>query len=175
MNRLIPNNLEVVIKNYGLQQKGIQNFFGHIHNSRVVVTGATGIHKEYQDLYHTFRKSSFNNNEIKVIWQTLCKKEVCNYCAVVMGIMPTLMKVNSVLTKRRHLPNHILSKKLQVLHTTTHAMLGDRGRLSPEQTERFYAAGYTKIHMLEMILGLTQKINKQSVDKNTLAKDYISN
>lgn len=50
------------------------------------------------------------------------------------------------------------NEKLQVLHETTLALVRDRGLVSDEVVTNFYAQGYGKQQMLEIILGISQKV-----------------
>jgi len=48
--------------------------------------------------------------------------------------------------------------KLETLRETTLAMTRDRGVISDEQIKKFFAAGYAKQQLLEIIVGLSQKV-----------------
>ena len=49
------------------------------------------------------------------------------------------------------------TEKLQTLRDTTLSLIRDRGRLSDESLNAFYAAGYEQRHVLDVILGIAQK------------------
>ena len=48
--------------------------------------------------------------------------------------------------------------KLETLRETTLAMTRERGVISDEQIEKFFAAGYGQQQLLEIIVGLSQKV-----------------
>ncbi len=50
------------------------------------------------------------------------------------------------------------NEKLQVLHDTTLALVRNRGLLSQEEVERFHGAGYGRQQLLEIVLGVSQKV-----------------
>ena len=50
------------------------------------------------------------------------------------------------------------SAKLEALRDFTLAMLRQRGELSAEQRQAFHAAGYNQRQVMEVILGLSQKV-----------------
>jgi alkylhydroperoxidase family enzyme len=50
------------------------------------------------------------------------------------------------------------TEKLQVLHNTTLSMVRNRGRLPDDEINAFYAAGYEERQLLEIVLGLSQKV-----------------
>ena len=69
-----------------------------------------------------------------------------------------MMKVDdartTALRKRQAMPN----AKLQALHDTTLLIVRNRGRADEADITSFYKAGYTQKHLLEVILGLSQKV-----------------
>jgi alkylhydroperoxidase family enzyme len=52
----------------------------------------------------------------------------------------------------------LANPKLEALRETTLAMTRERGVISDEQSEKFFAAGYGKQQLLEIIVGLSQKV-----------------
>ncbi len=52
----------------------------------------------------------------------------------------------------------------QVLHDTTLFMVRNRGRLTDVEIVLFYAAGYDKRQLLEIVLGLSQKVMSNYVN-----------
>lgn len=112
----------------------------------------------YQTLGKLFVRSSFSKEELTVVWQTINVEHGCHYCvpahtgiALGMNVDPQL---DEALRNRAKMPN----QRLQALHEMTLAIVRSRARVSPEQLEAFYAAGYENQHVLEIILGLSQKI-----------------
>jgi len=63
--------------------------------------------------------------------------------------------------------------KLETLRETTLEMTRERGVLSQSQQEKFFAAGYTKQQLLEIVLGLAQKV--MSNYTNHLADTPVDN
>ncbi len=52
----------------------------------------------------------------------------------------------------------LANPKLEALRETTLAITRERGVISNEQIEKFFEAGYGKQQLLEIILGLSQKV-----------------
>jgi alkylhydroperoxidase family enzyme len=48
--------------------------------------------------------------------------------------------------------------KLQALQDATLSIVRNRGHISDEELDTFYAAGYEKQHVLDIILGVSQKV-----------------
>ena len=56
------------------------------------------------------------------------------------------------------------TNKLQKLHETTLALVRNRGRLSQSEQTAFFEAGYEKRNLLEIILGISQKVMSNYVN-----------
>ncbi|MEH6625936.1 MAG: carboxymuconolactone decarboxylase family protein [Motiliproteus sp.] len=146
-----------------LLQNSIKGF-GMIPSLHAVMSNSPQLLEGYQLLHKLFQETTFNKEELTVVWQTINVEHECHYCvpahsaiAHMMGVDPAL---NQALRDRTELPD----AKLQVLHDTTLAMLRSRGRLSQEQTDAFYSAGYGQQQMLEIVLGLAQKVMSNYVN-----------
>ncbi|MDQ8209081.1 hypothetical protein QEH52_16265 [Coraliomargarita sp. SDUM461003] len=61
--------------------------------------------------------------------------------------------------------------KLQALHETTLAIVRNRGHLSEDEARAFFDAGYGPRQLLEIVLGLSQKVISNYV--NHLAETPI--
>lgn len=68
------------------------------------------------------------------------------------------MQIDDSITEALRNKTEMPSEKLQVLYETTLAMTRSRGNISQEEIKTFYAAGYTQRHLLDIILGLSQKV-----------------
>tara|TARA_R110001592_G_scaffold192451_1_gene439191 strand:+ start:1335 stop:1604 length:270 start_codon:yes stop_codon:yes gene_type:complete len=77
------------------------------------------------------------------------------------------MKINrdilDALRNRRPMP----TEKLQALHITTLALIKNRGRLGENDLNVFFSVGYEQVHLLEIILGISQKIMSNYVNHIT--------
>ena len=72
-----------------------------------------------------------------------------------------MMKVDSVITDALRNRSELPTKKLQVLHVTTLALVRNRGKLSEKELTAFIEAGYGNRQLLEIILGISQKSDEQ--------------
>lgn len=68
------------------------------------------------------------------------------------------IKVDNLFTEALRNSVSLPSEKLQALHIFTLSMVGSRGQVTQEELQAFYAAGYKESHVLEVILGLSQKV-----------------
>ena len=131
---------------------------------------APGVLEAYQMLHQLFQDSSFNKDELTVVWQTINVEHECHYCVPAHTAVAHMMKVDPALTEALRNGAAMPTEKLQVLQDTTLAMVRNRGRLSEAEIEVFYAAGYGKRQILEIVLGADAKGDEQLCEphcKNT--------
>lgn len=131
--------------------------FGMLPNLHGVLAESTETLEAYKMLHNLFMKSSFNAEELTVVWQTINVEHECHYCVPAHTGIAHMMKVNPELTealrKRTAMPN----EKLQALHDTTLSIIRNRGEISDTELDTFYKVGYSSRQVLEIILGLAQK------------------
>ncbi|MBY4678481.1 carboxymuconolactone decarboxylase family protein [Marinobacterium arenosum] len=140
-----------------LLERSIQNF-GSIPNLHGVMAESPVVLEAYQQLHTLFQNSSFDAEELTVIWQTINVEHNCHYCVPAHAAIAQMMKVDDQLTEALRERQPMPKEKLQVLHDTTLALVRERGILSAEQLDRFYNAGYNQKQLLEIVLGIAQKV-----------------
>ncbi len=147
------------------------NAFGMIPNLHAVMAEAPNVLKAYKSLHDLFQESSFNNEELTVVWQTINVESGCLYCVPAHTGIAKMMNIDDAITdalrERKELPNN----KLQVLHETTLALVRDRGRPDKAIIAAFYQAGYENRQLLEIVLGISQKVMSNYI--NHLAQTPI--
>lgn len=132
--------------------------FGMLPNLHGVLSEAPELLEAYKMLHDLFQQSSFNNEELTVVWQTINVEHECHYCVPAHTGIAHMMKVDPALTEALRNDETLPDAKLQVLKETTLSIVRNRGNISGAEIEAFYAAGYTQRQLLEIILGLSQKV-----------------
>ncbi|MBW6509957.1 MAG: hypothetical protein K0A94_10500 [Desulfuromonadales bacterium] len=145
------------LANYKKQNGMIPNLFG-------VMAEAPGLLEGYQKLHQLFLDSSFDAEEKTVVWQTINVEHNCTYCVPAHTAIAHMMEVDPALTEALRNQQPLPTEKLQVLQETTLALVRKRGELSEAEVERFYAAGYGQRQLLEIVLGLSQKVMSNYVN-----------
>ncbi|WP_117885393.1 carboxymuconolactone decarboxylase family protein [Aureibaculum luteum] len=131
---------------------------GMIPGLHGVLAGAPGILEAYQTIHKLFTESSFNNDELTVVWQTINVEHACHYCVPAHTGIAKMMKVDDSITEALRNEAPLESAKLEALRTMTLTIVRNRGHVSQEELATFYAAGYGEQQVLEIILGLSQKV-----------------
>lgn len=132
--------------------------FGRIPGLHAVMAEAPGLLESYQVAHAAVAESSFDKDEVTVVWQSINVEHACHYCvpahtgiAMAMGVDPAL---NDALRDEAPLP----TPRLEALRTFTLQIVRQRGEVSEDQLQAFFEAGYTKRQVLEVILAVAQKV-----------------
>lgn len=132
--------------------------FGSIPNLHAVMAESPAVLQAYQDLHQLFLQSSFNAAEKTVVWQSINTEHQCHYCVPAHTAIANMMQVDQQLITALKNNQQLDDAKLQQLRDTTLALVRQRGQLKAEQVQTFYAAGYNRQQLLEIILGISQKV-----------------
>jgi alkylhydroperoxidase family enzyme len=134
-----------------------QKAYGMIPGLHGVLAGAPNILKAYQSLHELFVDSSFNQEELTVVWQSINVEHACHYCVPAHTGIANMMKVDDQITQALRNQTPLTNPKLEVLRTTTLLIVRNRSHISEGELAAFYAAGYGEQQVLEITLGLSQK------------------
>ncbi|NMR26368.1 carboxymuconolactone decarboxylase family protein [Pseudoalteromonas sp. NEC-BIFX-2020_015] len=132
--------------------------FGMLPNLHAVMAEAPTLLEGYQVLHELFQNTSFNAEELTVVWQSINVEHDCHYCVPAHSAIAAGMKVDQSIVDALVNKTPLADTKLEALRETTLAMTRSRGVISDEQIVAFFAAGYAKQQLLEIIVGLSQKV-----------------
>lgn len=131
--------------------------FGMIPNLHAVLAEAPQTFQAYNTLHELFQNTSFNNDEITVVWQTINVDHECHYCVPAHTAIAKQMGVSDTLSQALRDETPLPDDKLEALRTFTKQMVAKRGHLEKADLDAFFNAGYGQQQVLEVILGLAQK------------------
>ncbi|MBL4801127.1 MAG: carboxymuconolactone decarboxylase family protein [Emcibacter sp.] len=140
-----------------------QKAFGMIPNLHAVMGESPRLLEAYQLVHGLFMKTSLSADEQTVVWQTINVEHECHYCVpahtAVANMMGVSEDISNALRDKTALP-----EKLEVLRGFTLKMLRQRGQVGEADVTEFLEAGYTRQNILEVILGLSQKVMSNYVN-----------
>ena len=131
--------------------------YGMIPGLHGVLAGAPKVLEAYQTLHKLFTSSSFDKEELTVVWQTINVEHACHYCVPAHTGIAKMMKVDDAITEALRNESPLENPKLEALRTMTLTIVRNRGHVTQEDLNTFYAAGYEERQVLEILLGLSQK------------------
>jgi len=135
-----------------------QKAYGMIPGLHGVLAASPKILEAYQTLHQLFTETSFNEEEMTVVWQTINVEHACHYCVPAHTGIAKMMKVDDTITEALRNETPLADAKLEALRTMTLTIVRNRGNVTQEDLDAFYAAGYGEQQVLEIILGLSQKV-----------------
>jgi alkylhydroperoxidase family enzyme len=146
-----PAKSKPILENAVKQMGAVPGLFAVMAESPNTLAGYTQLHQQ-------FASSSFDAEELTVVWQTINVEHQCRYCVPAHTGIAHSMKVDGALTEALRNREPMPTPKLQALQDLTLSMVRNRGNVAQTELEAFYAAGYGQQQVLEIILGLSQKV-----------------
>ncbi|NDW01024.1 carboxymuconolactone decarboxylase family protein [Salipiger sp. PrR002] len=133
--------------------------FGRVPGLHAVMAEAPALLDGYKHLHRLFGEAtSFDKDEITVVWQTINVEHECHYCVPAHTGIAKMMKVDDAITEALRDETPLPNARLEALRNFTLQMVRQRGDLSAAQVEAFLQAGFTRQQILEVILGVAQKV-----------------
>tara|TARA_R110000868_G_scaffold324727_1_gene585541 strand:- start:593 stop:1156 length:564 start_codon:yes stop_codon:yes gene_type:complete len=157
MTTLKVHNIETAPEGSKALLKQSQKAYGMIPGLHGVLAGAPGTLEAYQTLHKLFVNSSFNEEELTVVWQSINVEHACHYCVPAHTGIAKMMKVDDSITEALRNVTALDNPKLEALRTMTLTIVRNRGHVTQEDLNTFYAAGYGERQVMEILLGLSQK------------------
>jgi len=132
--------------------------FGMIPNLHAVMAEAPGTLEAYQRLHGLVVDSSLNNEEKTVVWQSINVAHECHYCVAAHSGIARAMKVSESIDDALRDKQPLSDPKLDALRVFTLSVVHNRGNVDDKEVEAFFAAGYGKRQLLEVVLAVSQKV-----------------
>jgi alkylhydroperoxidase family enzyme len=131
---------------------------GMLPNLHGTLASSPNLFEAYQTLHNLFASSSFTAEEITVVWQGINVEHGCTYCVPAHTAIAHSMKVDAALIEALRDEKPMPTPKLQALLDMTLTLVRNRGHVTDPELESFYAAGYGERQVLDIILGISQKV-----------------
>lgn len=112
----------------------------------------------YNFAHQQFMATSLTDEEKTVVWQAVNVEQNCHYCVPAHTGIAKRMKIDDAITEALRSETPLPTPKLEALRRFTLAMVRDRGFVAEAETQAFLDAGYTETNILEIILGVAQKV-----------------
>ena len=131
---------------------------GMIPGLHAVMAEAPGLLEAYNFAHKQFMNSSFNKDELTVVWQAINVEHACHYCVPAHTAIAKMMKVDDAITEALRNETPLSSPRLEALRTFTLNVVRERGNVDPAAVQAFIDAGFTQRQILEVVLGAAQKV-----------------
>jgi len=131
---------------------------GRIPALHATMAEAPGLLEGYQMLHKLFLESSFDKDELTVVWQSVNVEHSCHYCVPAHTGIAKAMRVDDAISGALRNETPLPNEHLEALRTFTLAMVRERGNVGDDAVQAFLDAGFTKRQVLEVVLGISQKV-----------------
>ena len=132
--------------------------YGMIPGLHAVMAEAPGLLEAYQRVHELFVNSSFDKDELTVVWQSVNVENACHYCVPAHTGIAMSMGVDNGITDALRNQTALPNARLEALRNFTLALVRERGNLDDATVQAFLDAGFTERNILEVILGYSQKV-----------------
>ena len=132
--------------------------YGMIPGLHAVMAEAPGLLEAYQRVHELFVNSSFDKDELTVVWQSVNVENACHYCVPAHTGIAKSMGVDDGITDALRNQTALPNARLEALRDFTLRLVRERGNLDDATVQAFLDAGFSQRNILEVILGYSQKV-----------------
>lgn len=132
--------------------------FGMIPNVEKVMAAAPQLLSGYAHMWDAFETTSLTPIERQVVFMTANFENECNYCIPWHTVLAKKVGISKVEIEALRSGAPLSDSKLEVLRGFTRTLIANRGKASEAELHVFFAAGYSDVQALEVILGLAIKL-----------------
>lgn len=133
--------------------------FGLVPGLHAVMAEAPALLDGYKHLHRLFgEETSFDKDEITVVWQTINVEHDCHYCVPAHTGIAKMMKVDDAIIDALRDETPLPNAHLEALRTFSLQVVRQRGNVTDAQVQTFLDAGYSRRQILEVVLGVAQKV-----------------
>ncbi|AVX04993.1 hypothetical protein MXMO3_02481 [Maritalea myrionectae] len=135
-----------------------KTIYGFVPNLLGTMAEAPEILEGYMTLSGIFDKADFSETERQIILMTNNRLNGCAYCMAAHTSISQMAKVPAEIIGALRTNTPIADAKLEALRTFAGVINESRGWPSDAEVEAFLTAGYTRRHILDVILGTSLKV-----------------
>jgi AhpD family alkylhydroperoxidase len=136
---------------------GAKKAYGFLPNLLAVMAGAPALLKSYHTLVDLFEETSLSPSERQVVLLATSYENNCEYCVAAHTVIAGMQRVPDDVVQAIRAGRPIVDPKLEALRRFTTAVVSARGRPSDAEVAAFLDAGYGRIQVLEVVLGVGLK------------------
>lgn len=158
MTNFTIHTQETAPKNSKPVLKGVQEAYGFIPNLMAIFAESPPAVEAYATLSGIFEKSEFSPTEKQIILMTNNRLNGCEYCMAAHSTIAQMQGVPADVIEALRDGAQFADAKLEALRVFAAQVNQQRGVLTQANIDAFIGAGYTKAHILEIIVGTALKV-----------------
>jgi len=138
--------------------RAAKNVFSFVPNLMAGMAEAPAMLEGYKTLNQIFNKSNLSETERQIILMTNNRLNGCTYCMAAHTTISQGAKVPADVIESLRSGSEIADSKLEALRKFSARVNETHGWVEQFDLDAFFAAGYTKQTVLEVILGTSLKV-----------------
>ena len=142
----------------------VKGQFGFVPNLQSIMAESPELLAAHGSLWGEFSKTTLTQHEQQVVFMTAIYENNCHYCMAGHTTMAKMQKLGDDVIQALRNGGTIADPKLEALHRFTTLVVADRGFVSDADVQAFLDAGYTRRNVLEVVLGVSIKIQSNYVN-----------
>jgi len=131
---------------------------GFIPNLYKIMAESPEVLKAYNQMNQLFMETSFSPVEKNIVWLTISHTNQCHYCTAIHSMVAQMFKLSEEMIEALRNGQPLQDTKLEALRKFTTLLVEKRGWASDDEVQVFMEAGYSQKNVLELIVGIGQKI-----------------
>lgn len=135
----------------------VNDQLGFVPNVFAVIAESPPALKAFIALNEQFANSAFNATCREIIQIAVSIENQCSYCIAGHSAFADMQHVSPEIIDALRNNQAIADSKLEALNQFTRLIVRKKGMVSDQEIEQFFAVGYTKAQLLEIILGVCVK------------------
>lgn len=143
---------------------GVKSQFGFVPNLQSIMAESPELLAAHGALWSEFSKTTLSQHEQQVVFMTAIYENDCHYCMAGHTTMAKMQKLGEDVIQALRNGSTIADPKLEALHAFTTLVVRDRGFVSDANVQAFLDAGYTRRNVLEVVLGVSIKVQSNYVN-----------
>ncbi len=132
--------------------------FGMVPNLHAVMAESPELLEAYQAVHTLFSNCSLGDVERNVVWMAINVENACHYCVPAHSAIAKMQGVSDDDIESLRNATPLADPRLEALRLFTVKMVRQRGLVDDKEIEAFLAAGFTKRNILDVVLGIGQKV-----------------
>ncbi|SEB41644.1 carboxymuconolactone decarboxylase family protein [Terriglobus roseus] len=153
-----PERSRPVLTDVQKSFKFIPNLFGAFANSPTILEGYVALEK-------VFSKGTLNPVERQIVLLSASVENDCGYCTAAHStLLKAFLHVPAEVVSAVRSNTAVSDPKLAALIVLTKEIVAERGHVSALVLDNFFAAGYRKDQVLEVLVGVALKTMSNYVD-----------
>lgn len=138
--------------------------FGRLPSLHAVMAESPEHLEAYQTLHALFQRTSLGVTERNVVWLAINVEHECHYCVPAHSAIAKMQGVDDATIEALRNAEPLADARLEALRRFTLQVVRQRGNVDDADVAAFLDAGFTRRNILDVILGVAQKVMSNYVN-----------